>query len=62
MTQPSNGDKFPLTLQLSADLAARLKLAADARKRPAADLVVELLDRHLPHPPPAGKPGNIPYA
>lgn len=51
--------KMQLTLHLSQDLALRLKLAADAQKRPPADLVADLLDRHLPQAD-SGK-GKIPY-
>ena len=43
-------EKIALTIYLSADVAGRLKLAAEAQKRPAIDLVAELLDRHLPRP------------
>ncbi len=63
MTQPTTGDKIPVTLHLSADVAARLKMAAEAQKRPAADLAAELLDRHLPRPQTGGpKRGSIPYS
>ena len=62
MTQPSAGEKIPLTLHLSADVAKRLEAAAQAQKRPAANVAAELLDRHLPRPPSAGQPkGKIPY-
>jgi hypothetical protein len=63
MTQPSPGEKIALTVRLSADVAKRLKAAAEAQKRPAADLAADLLDRHLPRPPTGGQPkGVIPYA
>ena len=63
MTQPTTGDKIPVTLHLSTDVAKRLKMAAEAQKRPAADLAAELLDRHLPRPQVGGpKKGSIPYA
>ena len=42
--------KDTLTIYLSADVAGRLKVAAEAQKRPAVDLVADLLDRHLPRP------------
>ena len=58
MTQPTTGDKIPVTLHLSADVAARLKMAAEAQKRPAADLAAELLDRHLPRPQTGGPKGG----
>jgi hypothetical protein len=63
MAEPSASEKLPLTIHLSVEIAARLKQAAEARKRPPADVVVDLLDRHLPRPPSAqSKPGHIPYA
>jgi hypothetical protein len=58
----SPGEKIPLTIQLSADVARRLKVAAEARRLSAADLVLDLLDRNLPRLPAGGQPkGNIPY-
>jgi hypothetical protein len=51
-----------LTIYLSADVAGRLKLAAEAQKRPAENLVAELLDRHLPRPQTGSPKSNIPYA
>jgi hypothetical protein len=63
MAEPDSSGKIPLTLHLPAELAARLKVAAGAQKRPAADLAVELLERHLPRLPPGGeKKVSIPYA
>ena len=63
MTQPSAGEKIPLTVYLSPDVAKRLKAAAEAQKRPAADLAADLLDRHLPRPQTGPQPkGVIPYA
>jgi hypothetical protein len=50
-----------LTIYLSADVAGRLKLAAEAQKRSAVDLVAELLDRYLPRPQ-TGPKSNIPYS
>jgi hypothetical protein len=62
MTQ-SSAEKIPLTIQLSPEVAKRLKAAAEAQKRPAADLAADLLDRHLPRPPTGGQPkAVIPYA
>jgi hypothetical protein len=55
-------EKISLTIYLSADVAGRLKLAAEAQKRPATDLVAELLDRHLPRPQAGGAKSNIPYS
>jgi hypothetical protein len=55
-------EMIPLTIQLSADVAKRLKLAAEAKRLSAADLVADLLDRHLPRLPAGGQPkANIPY-
>jgi hypothetical protein len=55
--------KIPITLQLSADVAARLKTAAETQRRSAAELAADLLDRYLPKPPSAGpQKGNIPYS
>ena len=48
MAEPSASRKIPLTLQLSADVAARLQAVAELQKRSAADLAVDLLDRNLP--------------
>ena len=63
MAEPSTGGKIPLTLQLSAEVAARLKLAAETQRRPPADLAADLLDRYLPQPPSSGpKKGSIPYS
>jgi hypothetical protein len=62
MSEHRPSEKIPLTIYLSPDVAQRLKLAAEARKRPAADLVAELLDRHLPRPQSGGSKGNIPYS
>jgi hypothetical protein len=63
MTESAASDRIPLTLYLSASLAARLKLAAESQKRPAAELAIELLDRHLPRPQAGGpKKGSIPYS
>jgi plasmid stability protein len=55
-------EKFPLTLHLPAELAKRLSVAAAAQHRSAADLVLELLRRHLPPLPADGtKKSPIPY-
>ena len=63
MSEPSTAGKIPLTLQLTADVAARLKLAAETQRRSAADLAADLLDRYLPRPPSGGpKKGSIPYS
>jgi hypothetical protein len=63
MADQSPIGKIPLTLQLPAELAARLKTAAETQRRSAAGLATDLLDRYLPKPPSAGaKKGNIPYS
>jgi hypothetical protein len=63
MAEPGQSGKIPLTLHLPAEVAARLKLAADAQKQPAAELAVDLLDRFLPRLPSAGqKKSSIPYS
>ena len=54
-------EKIPLTIYLSADVAHRLKLAAEAQKRSAVDLAADLLDRHLPQPQTGGPKCSIPY-
>jgi len=63
MAEPTSGGKIPLTLHLPAEVAVRLKLAAETQKRPAPELAVELLDRFLPRLPAGGqKKGSIPYS
>jgi hypothetical protein len=63
MTESSAAGRIPLTLQLSAEVAARLTLAAESQRRTAADLAADLLDRYLPRLPASGaKKGNIPYS
>ena len=63
MADPSTTGKIPLTLHLSAEVAARLKLAAETEKRPPADLAADLLGRYLPRPSTGGpKKGSIPYS
>jgi hypothetical protein len=63
MTQPASGEKIPLTVYLSAELAKRLKTASETQRRPAAELAADLLDRYLPRLPPTGQQkGSIPYS
>ena len=63
MEEQNTSGGIPVTLHLSAELAARLERAANAQKRAAADVAVALLDRHLPRPSTAGpKQGSIPYS
>jgi len=63
MSEQRAGDKIPLTIHLTADVAVRLQLAAETRKRSPVDLAAELLDRHLPRPQTGGpKNVNIPYS
>lgn len=54
-------DKIPVTINLSPELALRLRALAEMRKRPAAEVVVDLLDQHLPKLQ-QQKKGSIPYA
>jgi len=63
MSEQSASERIPLTLYLSADVAKRLQLAAEAQKKAATDVATGLLDRYLPQVQ-AGKSskGNIPYA
>ena len=51
-----------MTIYLSKDVAGRLKMAAEAEKRPAVELVAELLDRHLPRPQTGGPKSSIAYS
>jgi len=61
--QEQSSNKIPLVVQLTAELAARLKTAAESRGRTPAELAAELLDRHVPRPPAEGpKKCRIPYA
>ena len=63
MAEQSVPGKIPLTLYLSPDIAKRLQLAAEARKRAATDVATELLDRYLPQvQSDKSSKGNIPYA
>ncbi|MGA2620615.1 MAG: hypothetical protein ABSF26_23580 [Thermoguttaceae bacterium] len=63
MAEQAPKDKIPLTIYLSAGVAKRLSMAAEAQRRAAADLVADLLERHLPRPPSGeAKKGTIPYA
>ena len=63
MPEQRAGEKIPLTVYLSAEVAVRLKSAAEAQRRSAGDLAADLLDRYLPRPSAAGpKKGNIPYS
>jgi hypothetical protein len=55
-------EKIPLTIYLSADVAKRLKLAAETQKRSPVDLAAEVLDRHLPQPQTGGPKISIPYS
>jgi hypothetical protein len=63
MAEQNTSGKIPLTIYLSAEVAARLKAAAETQRQTAGDLVAELLARHLPRLPGTGaKPGSIPYS
>jgi len=60
MPEPITKGKFPLTIYMDAELAKRLAAAAAAQKRPAEDVVVDMLDRSLPRLQTSGQ-GKIPY-
>ena len=53
-------EKIQLTVQLPKQIAMRLKSAATNQNRPASDVVIALLDRHLPRLQ-TEKKGTIPY-
>ena len=62
MADKTADDKVPFTVHLPVDLAKRLQAAAKSRNRPAAAVVIDLLDRSLPRPQPDGpKKSKIPY-
>ena len=48
MAKENTGDKEALTIHLPELVAKRLKLAATRANRPAAEVVVDILDRNLP--------------
>jgi len=57
------GEKIPLTIYLTEELARRLQQAAASRNRPAAEVAADLLDRYLPRVQSGeAKKGKIPYA
>jgi len=60
MPEQNTKGKFPLTIYMDADLAKRLAVTAEGQKRPAEDLVIDMLDRSLPQLQSSGK-GKIPY-
>jgi hypothetical protein len=60
MPDPTPTSRISVTISLPAPLAQRLKSAAEAQNRPAQDLVLDLLDRHLPQVRDPNKP-KIPY-
>ncbi|MGO9112094.1 MAG: hypothetical protein ACLP9L_22950 [Thermoguttaceae bacterium] len=61
MPEQDTKGKFPLTIYMDADLAKRVAVAAEAQKRSAADLVVNILDRNLPRLQGDSGKGKIPY-
>ena len=61
MPEQNTKGKFPLTIYMDADIAKRLAAAAAAQKRPAEDLVTDMLDRSLPRLQTGSSKGNIPY-
>ena len=62
MATKSSSEENRLTIDLPEDVARRLKLAATTRRRAVSDMVIELLDKHLPHAEGGEKKKNIPYS
>lgn len=63
MAERSPNERLAITLELPPDVARRLMLAAEAQKRPVADVAINLLDRHLPRPQSGeAKKASIPYS
>ena len=60
MAEQNTKGKFPLTIYMDAEIAKRLAAASAAQKRPAEDLVIDMLDRSLPRLQ-TGSKGKIPY-
>jgi hypothetical protein len=60
MAEPKTPDSIPITINLPMELARRLKLATDTQKRTAPEVILELLERHLPRTD-GPKKGSIPY-
>ena len=61
MPEPNIKGKFPLTIYMDVDIAKRLAVAAEAQKRPAEDLVIDILDRSLPRLRTGSSKDHIPY-
>ena len=61
MPEQDTKGKFPLTIHLDADLAKRLAVAAEAQKRQAEALVINILDRNLPRLDSGAGKNKIPY-
>ena len=61
MPEQNIKDKFPLTIYMDAEIAKRLAVAAEAQKREAAELVVNILDRILPRLQTGSGKEKIPY-
>lgn len=63
MTKNGSDGPTRLTVDLPADVARRLTLAAETARRPAAAVVVALLERHLPRAEATQAKGpHIPYS
>ena len=60
MAEQNTKGKFPLTIYMDAEIAKRLAAASAAQKRPAEDLVIDMMDRSLPRLQ-TGSKGKIPY-
>lgn len=61
MAESRPADRLSLTLSLSPDIARRLMQTAEAQKRAAAAVVLDLLDRNLPQADDGKKKTKIPY-
>ena len=60
MAEQNTKGKFPLTIYMDAEIAKRLAAASAAQKRPAEDLVIDMMDRSLPRLQ-TGSKDKIPY-
>ena len=60
MAESSTPEKLALTIQLPLDVAKRLMAVAESKKRSAAQVALELLDRNLARLSDPSK-GKIPY-
>ena len=61
MAERSPTDRVPLMLSFPPGIAQRLAQVAEAQKRPVGQLVLDVLDRHLPQLDTGEKKSKIPY-